>query len=319
MDDNEPTHNKQRDPASSRLLGDSDIAAIIAAMKADQPSSSTQTAVPSFARKGYASQYEFNVSLMQNLSRISKKDLRKEDEEILEATEFFHSSTTRSKQKQSNHRIHSCQNFWRKFKKKERSPKRRELPRQGQLASPFEGGNRLGDPIPEFLATPQDISRISNPWNAMDTGVISRLARLTRSTVRTNQTGQEAPVFCADTKDIGGTNVQTGNELMASGAIERVPRKLSSDLMIHPLSVAEDRSAREYQTTSKTNSKDSVYSKRKKSPTGSQETRLNDEDKKRSRTMSTSVAEAQSRTGAHSRQGLMLFSQQVLGQDIPCG
>ncbi|XGW24710.1 hypothetical protein V3C99_006283 [Haemonchus contortus] len=86
MDDNEPTHNKQRDPASSRLLGDSDIAAIIAAMKADQPSSSTQTAVPSFARKGYASQYEFNVSLMQNLSRISKKDLRKEDEEILEAT-----------------------------------------------------------------------------------------------------------------------------------------------------------------------------------------------------------------------------------------
>ncbi|XGW14261.1 hypothetical protein V3C99_000527, partial [Haemonchus contortus] len=47
----------------------------------------------------------------------------------------------------------------------------------------------------------------------MDTGVISRLARLTRSTVRTNQTGQEAPVFCADTKDIGGTNVQTGNEL----------------------------------------------------------------------------------------------------------
>nr|CDJ93899.1 unnamed protein product [Haemonchus contortus] len=153
----------------------------------------------------------------------------------------------------------------------------------------------------------------------MDTGVISRLARLTRSTVRTNQTGQEAPVFCADTKDIGGTNVQTGNELMASGAIERVPRILSSDLMIHPLSVAEDRSAREYQTTSKTKSKDSVYSKRKKSPTGSQETRLNDEDKKRSRTMSTSVAEAQSRTGAHSRQGLMLFSQQVLGQDIPCG
>ncbi|XGW25870.1 hypothetical protein V3C99_006904 [Haemonchus contortus] len=86
MDDNEPTHSKQRDPASSRLLGDSDIAAIIAAMKTDQPSSSTQTAVPSFARKGYASQYEFNVSLMQNLSRISKKDLRKEDEEILEAT-----------------------------------------------------------------------------------------------------------------------------------------------------------------------------------------------------------------------------------------
>ncbi|XGW14262.1 hypothetical protein V3C99_000527, partial [Haemonchus contortus] len=41
-----------------------------------------------------------------------------------------------------------------------------------------------------------------------------------------------------------------------------------------------DRSAREYQTTSKTNSKDSVYSKRKKSPTGSQETRLNERTEK---------------------------------------
>nr|CDJ85591.1 unnamed protein product [Haemonchus contortus] len=149
-----------------------------------------------------------------------------------------------------------------------------------------------------------------------------------------------SPCFLCGHEGYWRDECQTGNELMASGAIERVPRNLSSGLMIHPLSVAEDRSAREYHTASKTNSKDLDYSKRKKKvfvisistgrtekaisilkPPSGESTilRYQDEDKKRSRTMSTSVAEAQSRSGAHSRQGSMLFGQQVLGQDIPCG
>ncbi|KAK6035840.1 hypothetical protein COOONC_26655 [Cooperia oncophora] len=74
------------EPSRIQLLGDSDIAAIIAALKEDQPSASTQLVPPnpSFARKGYASQYEFNLSVMQSLIKINRNGMRKEDDEIVQ-------------------------------------------------------------------------------------------------------------------------------------------------------------------------------------------------------------------------------------------
>uniref|UniRef100_A0A7I4Z664 Uncharacterized protein n=1 Tax=Haemonchus contortus TaxID=6289 RepID=A0A7I4Z664_HAECO len=151
----------------------------------------------------------------------------------------------------------------------------------------------------------------------MVTGVISRLAHLTRSTVGTKQTDQEAPVFCADTKDIGGTNAK--QEMAPSRSeCKRVSYGIKNELKRFGLFEAEEKStgSQEARLSGRTEKAISIL----KPPSGeSTILRYQDEDKKRSRTMSTSVAEAQSRSGAHSRQGSMLFGQQVLGQDIPCG
>nr|CDJ98099.1 RNA-directed DNA polymerase (reverse transcriptase) domain containing protein [Haemonchus contortus] len=326
MDDNEPTHNKQRDPASSRLLGGSDIAAIIAAMKADQPSSSTQTAVPSFARKGYASQYEFNVSLMQNLSRISKKDLRKEDEEILEATVSLIKVRNETLKIADKHpgvfpfidnkkqaeAIKSSDiflsEFLEKVQKEGEKSKKKRTSSPGSAGQPFGGresawrpDSRISGYAPRYKSYQQPMERYGYRRNFTPRTPYQKYRKDKPDRPR-------SPVFCADTKDIGGTNVQTGNgeyypgsihdhismwttlepnalvldtivngytipfdeapeppprvgnrksardnaefvdsnisELMASGAIERVPRNLSSDLMIHPLSVAEGKKLR---------------------------------------------------------------------------
>ncbi|KAK5983234.1 Zinc knuckle, partial [Trichostrongylus colubriformis] len=87
VDDSEVTEQRA-EPRRERLLADTDIAAIIAALREDQPSSSKQVTAPtpSFVRKGYGSQYEFNTSLLQKLSRLNRAGLRKEDEEIIQAT-----------------------------------------------------------------------------------------------------------------------------------------------------------------------------------------------------------------------------------------
>ncbi|KAK6022314.1 hypothetical protein OSTOST_11995, partial [Ostertagia ostertagi] len=88
MGDEEPMEVDQLEQRPARLLGDSDIAAIIAAMKVEQISTSALSSAssPSFVRKGYASQYEFNMSITHSLSQMIRNGMRKENEEILEST-----------------------------------------------------------------------------------------------------------------------------------------------------------------------------------------------------------------------------------------
>ncbi|KAK6033401.1 hypothetical protein OSTOST_00402 [Ostertagia ostertagi] len=64
MEEDEPMDVEHHIEPTPRSLGDSDIAAIIAAIKSDQPSTSTPTtaSTPSFVRRGYASQYDFNIT-----------------------------------------------------------------------------------------------------------------------------------------------------------------------------------------------------------------------------------------------------------------
>ncbi|KAK5984481.1 hypothetical protein GCK32_008686 [Trichostrongylus colubriformis] len=84
----EPMDVEHQEPRTTRMLGNKDIAAIIAAIK-DQPGSSISaqapTPNPTFGRKGYASQYEFNESVIKKLSNISKMGMRKDDEELLQS------------------------------------------------------------------------------------------------------------------------------------------------------------------------------------------------------------------------------------------
>ncbi|KAK5976021.1 hypothetical protein GCK32_007334 [Trichostrongylus colubriformis] len=248
MEQDEPMDTGQRsEPSGERLLRDSDIAAIIAAIKEDQPSSSTQatTPNPSFNRKGYGSQYEFNISLLQKLNRLNRAGMEKKDDELIKAIleminvrnetlkiadkhpgvfSFLESKKQAEAVKSSNPFLSE---FLEQVQKEEKRTKKTRSSSPGTTNRPFEGGNRHGASIPDHTNTCRGLSTTPT-WTTRDFDTASRLARLTRDSAETS---------LRDEKNIDVTSVQIRNKLITNGAVKEVPE--SQNLMIHPLSVAE--------------------------------------------------------------------------------
>ncbi|KAK6058266.1 hypothetical protein COOONC_04168 [Cooperia oncophora] len=389
MDGLEPMDvDHQAQSRAPRLLGDTDIAAIIAAIREDQPGSSasaqTPASNPSFVRKGYASQFEFNDSVMKNLTKINKNGLRREDEDLLQAAielikvrnetlkiadkhpgvfSFLDSKKQAEAVKSSDPFLSE---FLEQVHKEEKATKKKRPSLPESSSQPFRGRESAWRPDSRFFSYNQS-SDLILVWNDRDMEIASRLANLTRNTAKTDRKDQGVFVSCAGTRDIGEMSVQEGSKLVANGAVKEVAHSQRSDIFVHPLSVAEGKKLRLVLDLSYLNKnecdkisqdirrdlKDFGWFEakeksewrpnrieraerilwrmlREKAPSlhtrmrwegslASMSLVISDKDKRRSRAITTAVAEAQSSVGVRSPQDLTLFNQRLRGQDIPFG
>ncbi|EYC44169.1 hypothetical protein Y032_0470g2033 [Ancylostoma ceylanicum] len=300
---------------SVRLLSEGDISAIIAAIRVEQhnPCSSKSQPTPStsFTRKGFASQFEFNDSIITKLSSINKRCIPKEVEDIIQSA--VDTLKTRNETLKIADKHPGVFAFL--DNKRQADEIKSSDPHLAEYLEQI--GCQRGALAPEdsaFLADPTIFH------NAREASMAMRLAHLTRGLQETDTHRPRGHVSSVDTKDTGIMNaLKTQNELLDNGAVCEVPNANESDLFINPLSVAKDHHVKKTRNRSSKISANVDGFSQKKNVIGAQAIKETEKDKRRSRAVESAVAEAQSKSGVLSRKESTPLIKQMLGKDVPYG
>ncbi|KAK5972375.1 hypothetical protein GCK32_001419 [Trichostrongylus colubriformis] len=301
VDDSEVTEQRA-EPRRDRLLADTDIAAICNQGGSADKLKARNSANPSFVRRGYGSQYEFNTSLLQKLSRLNRAGMRKEDDEIIQATVEMISVRNETLKIADKHprvfsfvegkkqaeAVKSSDPFLseslEQVQKEERRIKKKRSLSPVPPSRPFPGRESAWRPDPRpkgYMPRSKTYVNLERPryrssfasgtpyqssytrshlyWTALEPNILVLDTIINGYTIPLDAAPEPPPRVGnrESALENAGFVENTISELVANGSVEEVSN--DDKIMIHPLSVAEDL------------------------------------DKRQSRAITTSVAEAQSR------------------------
>ncbi|EPB69306.1 zinc knuckle [Ancylostoma ceylanicum] len=335
---------------SVRLLSEGDISAIIAAIRVEQhnPCSSKSQPTPStsFTRKGFASQFEFNDSIITKLSSINKRCIPKEVEDIIQSAvdtlktrnetlkiadkhpgvfAFLDNKRQADEIKSSDPHLAE---YLEQIGKEEKANKRKRTS-SPQLIQPFPARVSAWSPGTRRFSLP----RRSYYFSQRSRGQYGYAPRSFNSgPTRNRYAPPTGPCFIC------------GHEGHWYNECPQNPKCIPFDRAPEPtIEVCNDRSALQqpefvsttiselldngavYHHVKKTRNRSSKISanvdgfSQKKNVIGAQAIKETEKDKRRSRAVESAVAEAQSKSGVLSRKESTPLIKQMLGKDVPYG